>query len=164
MTSMTRASLTATALAALLALGLTGCSIDAVTDIVEGKEDVFSLEVGDCFNDNQGTSDTVTSVKKPECTEEHDNEAYFVFDLSDDEFPEYDETAIGEAADEGCAAEFEEFIGGDYDTTSLDYAYYLPSSESWSTGDREILCLAYDLDGPVTGSLKGKAADYPYEG
>ncbi|MCW4386600.1 septum formation family protein [Salinibacterium sp. SYSU T00001] len=165
---MTRHAIAATALAAATVIALTGCSIGAIsqsiTNAVEGKEDVFSIEVGDCFNDDTGAVEEISSVKMPECTEEHDNEAYYIYDVSDDDFPSYDAAAIEEDAEYGCFSQFEQFVGASVEETSLHYSYFYPSAASWEQGDREILCLAYDLDGPISEPLGGKGPNYPYEG
>src|SRR5690606_30195222 len=49
---VTRRTLSTVAITVLAVLGLTGCSIGAITDLIQGKEDVFSISVGDCFNDD----------------------------------------------------------------------------------------------------------------
>lgn len=159
-------SLTASiiALTGILTLALTGCSVGAITNLIEGKEDVFSIKVGDCFNDDTSDAEEINAVKMPKCTEEHDNEAYFIYEVTDTDFPFYSISSIQDEAEEGCYAEFESFIGASIDDTSLYYGYYYPSADSWRTGDREILCLAYDIYGPVSEPLGGKGADYPYEG
>ena len=41
---------------------------------------VFSLEVGDCFNDPDSGFEEVTDVEIVECSENHDNEVYALSD------------------------------------------------------------------------------------
>lgn len=161
---MTRKILTAAVIAITAICGLTACSVNAITDLIEGKQDVFSLKTGDCFNDEAAASEQIESVKMPACTEEHDNEVYGTYNLTDADFPSYDSAAILDDAEAGCGAQFEGFVGAPIDQTSLDYGYYYPSPESWENGDREILCLAYDLNGPISEPLRGKGPAYPYEG
>jgi hypothetical protein len=163
---MTRRSVLAAAgLAGILALSLTGCGVaNTVTNLVEGKEDVFTIEVGDCFNDDTSATEEIQAVEMPECTEEHDNEAYLVYDVSETDFPEYDDAGLQTAAEEGCFAEFESFVGAPFDSTNLSFSFYYPGAQGWQEGDREILCFAYDLAGPISESLVGKGPDYPYEG
>lgn len=43
-----------------------------------------------------------------------------------------------------------------YDGT-LNFGSFAPTEESWGEGDREILCYAYDTQGPTTGTLKGSS-------
>ncbi|WP_168220103.1 MULTISPECIES: septum formation family protein [unclassified Salinibacterium] len=161
---MTRRTLPVLALSSLAVLGLTGCSIAAMTDLFQGKEDVFSIAVGDCFNDDTAAVEQVESVVMPKCTEPHDNEAYHLYDLASSTFPSYDEDAILEEAEMGCFTEFEGFVGSAIDETSLYFGYYYPSPESWDEGDRQVLCLAYDTNGPISEPLRGKGPTYPYSG
>lgn len=55
-----------------------------------------------------------------------------------------------------------DFVGGAFEETSLDYASYFPTEESWADGDREILCIAYDTNGQISEPLAGKGPEYPY--
>ena len=146
------------------ALTLSGCTSlsdlfppeaarDAETQEISeaGKADVFSLAVGDCFNDQN--ADEVESVTALPCADAHDYEAYFAFDVSEDgAFPGDD--ALAQTAEEGCVAEFAAFVGKSYEESTLDFNYLSPSEGSWDSGDREILCLVMGAD-KTTGSLAG---------
>jgi hypothetical protein len=147
------------------ALTLSGCSAisdlfpkeaarDADTQEISeaGEADVFSLAVGDCFNDQEATE--IDSVEAIPCAEAHDYEAYFAFDVSADEAYPGDD-AISQAAQDGCLAEFTNFYGKSYEEAApLDFNYLSPTEGSWENGDHEILCL---IMGPekTTGSLAG---------
>ena len=151
-------------MASALVATLAGCSsaISGITNAVEGKEDVFSIRVGDCFdNPSEETAEEVESVKMPKCTEPHDNEAFFIYDVSDSDFPAYDQDAVIADAEEKCRPEYEQFVGVPEAETSIYFSYYFPSDESWEQGDREILCMVFDENGPVSESLEGKGAEYP---
>ena len=161
-------ALAATALVAL-SLTLTGCSgLDSVTDflsddtgVVEGtgeSQDVFTIVAGDCINDAAADSE-ISSVPTVECTEPHDSEAYLAFEMEGDLLFPGEDTVL-EAADKGCLDAFEGFVGVPYEESYVDYGYYYPSEATWLTGDREIVCLAYETDEDgndiqTTGSLKG---------
>ena len=149
------------------ALTLSGCS--AITDLFPkeaardaetqeiseaGKADVFTLAVGDCFNDQD--AEQIDSVQAIPCTDAHDYEAYFAFDVSDDEtYPGAD--AITTVAEERCMTEFETFYGKNYsEAAPLDFNYLSPTEGSWEGGDHEILCLIMGPD-KTTGSLAGAA-------
>ena len=148
------------------ALTLSGCS--AITDLFPkeaardaetqeiseaGKADVFTLAVGDCFNDQD--AEQIDSVQAIPCTDAHDYEAYFAFDVSDDEaYP--GEDAITTVAEERCMTEFETFVGSDYEASTLDFNYLSPTEGSWENGDHEILCIVMGPD-KTTGSLAGVA-------
>lgn len=152
---------------ALGALGLTGCSMlnqfmpssapsrDAETGEITEKQDnadVFSLRVGDCM-DTTNVGSQVSSLPVVPCSESHTDEAYYAFNLSGDTFPGDD--AVGAEADARCIAEFEGFVGKSYEETELGYWPFIPTADSWSSGDREVLCLVADPYGETVGSLKG---------
>jgi hypothetical protein len=156
-----------TAVVAVTAVAaLSGCSVlesifpaqaerDSETqEIAEaGQQDVFQVAVGDCFND-EGDSSEVTDLPAVPCSEPHDNEIYHLFDLPGDEFP----TDIDAQSDAGCLAQFAAFIGVEYDvSTEIDYFPIQPTADTWSTGDREVICSVYDMAAQTTGTLAGAA-------
>ena len=138
----------------LAALTLSGCS--AITTLLNGEGDVFSLEVGDCMND-YGDETDITSVPIIDCDEEHDAEVYATEDIEGDSYPGGEE--VSAAADEICIDEFGDFVGIDYEESLLNYWVLTPSEETWAVGDREVVCTIskYDENGDVvkvTGSLE----------
>jgi len=154
------------AVAAIAAAGLllSGCSIlnqltnttarDASgTPTAENDNaDVFSIKVGDCLNDATA-SGTVTTAPIVPCSKPHDSEAYKSILMKDGDFP--GEEAVKTQADQGCADAFPDFVGIPYDDSKLSISYYFPTTDSWSNGDREILCTIYDDGVKTTGTLKG---------
>lgn len=159
-TTLSRALLVATLVAA--AVSLSGCALisDAINGATTDEDDVFSLKVGDCVND-YGDEKEITSVPIVDCAELHDSEIYASTIITDDQYPGASE--VQTQADDACYAAFEGFVGLAYDQSTLYYSYLYPTQESWDGGDREILCTIkkYDEDTqeivPVTGSLKGSA-------
>ena len=113
--------------------------------------DVFSIKVGDCLNDATA-SGTVTTTPIVPCSKPHDSEAYKSILMKDGDFP--GEEAVKTQADQGCADAFPDFVGIPYDDSKLSISYYFPTSDSWSNGDREILCTIYDDGVKTTGTLK----------
>ena len=146
------------------ALALSGCT--AISDLFPrqaardaetqefseaGEADVFSLAVGDCFNDQ--LADEVESVTAIPCADAHDFEAYFAFDVSEDgAFPGVE--ALDQIAEDGCVAEFATFVGKSYEESTLDFSFLSPTEGSWDSGDREILCVAMGPNRTV-GTLAG---------
>jgi hypothetical protein len=119
----------------------------------EGTDtDAFSIKVGDCLND-ASVAEEVTSVPVIECSEAHDSEAYASIIMPDGDFPGDD--AVTTAAEDGCLAEFEGYVGIPYEESALEISYYFPTEASWGNGDREILCTVYDPNGQSTGSAQG---------
>ncbi|GAB3605287.1 septum formation family protein [Conyzicola nivalis] len=165
MTSIPARIASATAACAVALAALTGCSAlgsifpaqaerDPETqEIAEaGQQDVYSVAVGDCFNDGSGSSEEVSDVPAVPCSEPHDNEIYYLFDLAGDEFPADAE----QLADTGCYDQFATFVGLDYESSALDYFPILPTADTWSTGDREVICSVFDSV-QTTGTLAGAA-------
>jgi hypothetical protein len=123
--------------------------------------DPFSLRVGDCIDDDLGNGE-VMQVPLVDCTEPHTAEAYHSERLPDGDYPGLE--AVKATAVETCLAGFERFAGIDYDDSQhLDFAWYYPTEGSWSTGDRDVLCLMMQIDPatgetvPTTGTLRGFA-------
>lgn len=154
---------------AVTGMGLSGCSViqgllgeetvarDGDTqEVVEaGSADVFNLHVGDCFDDETSEAG-VTDVPAVPCAEPHDNEIYFIYDLPDGEFP--GDAAVETAANEGCAAEFEAFVGLPYEASVLDHWAIYPSEDTWTQiDDREVVCSVWEPGVKVTGTLAGAA-------
>lgn len=122
--------------------------------IVEANDqtDAFALQVGDCLNDATATGEVQTVPTVP-CDEPHDSEIYAAGQLGESPYPGVD-VVIGKA-EAICLPAFEQFVGEPYLDSRFDFSYYYPTELSWANGDREVLCVIYDPEGPVTGSLAG---------
>lgn len=156
----------AAVLAAALCAGslLAGCSLlggpsdparDAETgEIVEGSDtDVFAIRVGDCLGDTNLETD-LESVPTVPCGEPHRSEIYASFQLADGDYPGVEAAAA--EAEVLCLGAFEEFVGVAYDDSLLYATTITPTAESWErVDDREVLCIVYDPDVEVTGTLRG---------
>ena len=120
----------------------------------EGTVDAFAVRVGDCFNDPSSLSDEISSLQGVPCSEPHDNEAFAVFDVTVNSYPEGE--AMADLAYASCHEHFEGFVGRDYDSSSLDIFSIFPSVESWKQDDREVICAVFDVNAQkLTGSAKG---------
>jgi hypothetical protein len=157
-------ALTVTSLAAA-GLLLSGCSLLGQVQDIAGdddntdtgtEDDVFSLVVGDCFND-ETDAETVSTVDIVECSVPHAWEAFASIQMTDEEYP--GDEAAQQQADTACNQPFVDYVGLDYDASIYDYSFYYPTQETWddpSLQDREILCLGKADDGSdITGSIKG---------
>jgi hypothetical protein len=118
---------------------------------------VFDLAIGDCFDDGDiavGGVEEVGDVPMVECAEPHDNEVYAVVTIDSDVFP--GDIAIQSRADEVCHEAFEGFVGLDYQTSTLDFGWLVPTADTWEAGDRVVACFVYRMDlQKVTGTLEG---------
>jgi hypothetical protein len=148
----------AAALSSCSLLGPVGIDSQPVRDdggvIVEPNEqtDAFALAVGDCLNDATATGEVQTVPTVP-CNEPHDGEIYSSHRLGESSY-QGDAVVIDEA-ESLCLLAFDEFVGEPYLNSRFDFSYYYPTEASWARGDREVLCVIYDPEGPVTGSLEG---------
>ena len=117
---------------------------------------VLTLDIGTCFDDPE-SFDEVTDVPVVECGEPHDNEVFTTFDIPGDEYPGDD--AVNNAAENGCLAGFEPYVGLDYASSVYDIGWFTPTQDSWDTGDREVICFVYEVTfAKITGSVQGSAA------
>lgn len=120
----------------------------------EPAGDVFSLAVGDCFDDPGSGEGQVSSVPLVDCAEPHDNEVFAVFDLPDGPFPGNAE--VQEAADLGCVERFASFVGTDYAVSELFLSSLSPTQASWDgRDDREVICFLYEPGVRLVGSERG---------
>lgn len=147
-------------------LALSGCS--TLGHIIDTQSNagattgVFDIQVGDCLDDadSADAQGVVLSVPTVPCDADHDSEAFKEVTVSlKGGYPGND--ALESAADTQCQSPFENFVHADAADTMLDYTYYYPTADSWRRGDRQILCLVYNPDGQVRGTLKGKGPSYP---
>lgn len=101
-----------------------------------------TIQVGECFDDAEG--EEIEEFDTVDCAEEHQNEVFFVYDVEDaDEFPGAD--ALNESGVQRCTGEpFAEYVGEPYDTSRFEVFTVVPTEESWSNGDREVICALYD--------------------
>ncbi len=122
--------------------------------IVEPNEqtDAFALQVGDCLDDGTATGEVQTVPTVP-CAGPHDSEIYSAHQLGKSAYPGVD--AVIEQAEALCLPAFDQFVGEPYLDSRFDFSYYYPTDQSWANGDREVLCVIYDPEGPVVGSLAG---------
>lgn len=145
-----------------IALGLVGYNAmnsadrDSTGAIVDGGTvDVFSIKVGDCFDDGN-SFDEISTLPGVPCAEPHDNEAYATLNLSIASYPSDDE--MWDLAYGSCLERFEDWVGKDYESSQLDIYTLYPTAESWKQqGDREVVCAVFDMDGnKLEGSAKGR--------
>ncbi|MEO6124978.1 MAG: septum formation family protein [Ilumatobacteraceae bacterium] len=156
--------------ATLGSLGLSACSgstasadrNDDGTIVSDGTVDAFSVHVGDCYNDDRSLVDSagsaeVSSVGAVPCDAPHDNEifALVVASSSSGAFPG-DELIFSDNVG-ACEAGFARYVGIEYSESFLGMGPLLvPSAQTWATGDREVVCGVFTIDGAkLTGSVKG---------
>jgi Septum formation len=125
-----------------------------------GRQSVFSLPVGTCFNDEGESTagEEVSSVPIVDCIEPHDNEVFALIDYTEtDVYPGSE--AMNQIGTDLCIEQFDEYVGIGYIDSELEVFSITPSEASWNDdGDREVVCALYNLDfSKLTGSMEGAA-------
>jgi hypothetical protein len=116
---------------------------------------VNELQVGDCI-DVPGVSTTVTDVQHHPCGEPHDAEIFaLVTDPANGDYPGDDH--FRGIATAQCVPAASTYLGTDFNSRDeLDAGFYYPTTDSWSHGDRGIICYLYRIDGgKLTVSVHG---------
>lgn len=118
---------------------------------------VDSLEVGDCFQTAE--EESIDEVAVVDCAQYHDNEVFLTYDLDMERnpvrFPGQEE--VYEAANEGCLAGFEAYVGEPYESSRYYLGSISPSETTWNENhDRKVICYVHLPDGLRTeGSARG---------
>jgi len=115
----------------------------------------FSLHVGDCLNSASINGD-FSEVPGVPCNEAHDSEVTYIYDLTDASF---DADTINAEATTQCTQALSDYVGPNYAsvTPGIGMSYFIPTSDSWNSGDREVDCLAMTTSNnpDLTSSVKG---------
>jgi len=116
-----------------------------------GRLNVFSLAVGDCFDNPAGAS-TVTTVTATPCNQPHNAQIYAKFNLSGSDFNYPGTAAVTKLATNGCNART-----GDVDksltTSSMTIRLLFPEEDAWLSGQRTVACMILDPSASLTTSL-----------
>lgn len=130
-----------------VALLLTGCGA------APGGDDVFSIVVGDCLDD-AGVADEVTTLPIVDCADPHDSEVFARTESTEAVYPGAE--ALEQTLIDFCRGDaFTAFVGIPFAESRYATRGYFPTAQSWSNGDRELLCTLIDESGErLTGSLR----------
>lgn len=119
--------------------------------VASARTYLIDLKLGQCFN--QPDIDTDVDVETLDCSQPHWGEVYYVVELTNATFP--GEDAISDTAKDACQNAFQGYIGSSYTTSSLAFGGMYPTSGSWASGDRAIVCYAHNTDdSTLTRSVK----------
>jgi hypothetical protein len=126
---------------------------DSGAIVESGGLGAFVIKNGDCVNIPDGR--LVQSVEGVPCSQAHDAEVYYLFDLSGTSYAGAE--WVTEAGVTGCLGAFHAFVGVAYERSELDIFWLEPTEETWTEiDDREIACMIVALDGSkLTGSMRG---------
>src|ERR1700712_4480687 len=98
---------------------LSGCGVlgaSAGPSPTEGTAGVVSIAVGDCINRPADDSSGLV-VTKIDCAKPHDQEAFSSITMPDGDYP--GDAAVKSAANDGCVAAFQDFVGLSFDKSNL---------------------------------------------
>jgi hypothetical protein len=122
------------------------------TGAIRGERSVAitRLQTGDCIKDLD--SQTGKYIDVLPCTSAHSSEVFATYDLPAD--APKDDTAAKEVAEAGCAQRYEAYAGQKKPDDSKFFLFTVRMKELSPTDDRGVLCIAHQLSGTTTGTLK----------
>ena len=134
-----RPALVLGASAAILSLGLSGCS---VLSAITNRTHSTNLKVGQCIQVPDGS--TVYDVELRDCSKEHTGEVYYIEKITDATLPDQDE--MDQMMEDACFDNFKSYVGKSYSESSLEVTAMYPTEQTWAKGDRDIVCVALPGD------------------
>lgn len=119
-----------------------------------GSVGVFSLRVGDCFQNPSGSQAAVagvTEVPAVPCTIPHNAQVFAQLQATGTSYPGHD-SLLGQAS-RGCRAQIAASLDKSKITSTMRLRFLFPLSQSWADGRRTITCLVVDPTPDLTSSL-----------
>lgn len=114
---------------------------------------VQALRVGDCIGEFDDETGLVVLLP---CDGPHIEEVYHEYRILEPEFP--GDGRVLRIAEDECRSAFEPYVGEPWDESDFSYAYWAPVVDTWTWGDRVVLCTLYqpgvELGAPA-GDLDG---------
>jgi hypothetical protein len=114
--------------------------------------DVFALEVGQCLDD-PGVRSGIEEVELVACDDPHDFEVFALPALADGTYP--GDREVVDAAQASCTNRFAAYVGVEEVASALATAFFIPNEDGWEGGDRQVVCLLYEPDLRLEGSMRG---------
>ena len=141
----------------------TVASADATTSTTAGAETaVTDLVAGNCVVGEPFAGDPTgeaTDTQLVDCAGPHDGEVVGLVTYTQGPAEPYPgQGQVSTFAEEQCAIAFEAYVGVAYGTNALSMLSLWPTEDSWARGDREAVCVAFQPDTPLTGSVAGSGA------
>jgi hypothetical protein len=116
-----------------------------------GSLGVFSLAVGDCFNNPPGAT-SLTTVTAIPCTQAHNAQIYAKFSLSGSILNYPGTSALTRLATSGCNARVGSLDKSEI-TNSMMIRFLYPLAQSWLDGNRTVACMIANPVANITSSL-----------
>lgn len=121
--------------------------------VAGGSVPATALQAGDCINGLEESSNLLSLPAVP-CRSPHQGEVFAVFDLPSGAYP--GETAVATRSESECGSRLGSYSPGAVTDPSVGIFMVYPRAVNWRAGDREVVCIANGLAGPMTGSLRGR--------
>jgi len=140
-----------------IAIGVIGSSGQANRSANSGKIthsgqlSVFSLAVGDCFNNPAGAS-TVTTVTAIPCSQPHNAQIYAKFNLSGSDLSYPGTSTVTSLAAKGCNARTDS-VNKSAAPSSMTIRLLFPEQDAWLNGRRTVSCMIVNPTADITSSL-----------
>lgn len=124
---------------------------------------VYNPSIGDCFDKREletkpasGSKQTDITLELP-CDLPHQNEVFDVVEYpTTKDYP--GETTLRDFAKKNCIRNFTAFVGSEYELSTLEVGYVIPTEENWAPGRERVGCYVYDPKAERSvGSLRGSA-------
>jgi len=118
-----------------------------------GQVDIFSLRVGDCFQ-NPPPGETklgVAQVTAVPCTTPHNAQVFAQFNSTDATYP--GRQALVHEARHGCRAQEAASLDKSKITGTMTLRFLFPVPQAWTAGRRALTCLVVDSTKDLTSSL-----------
>jgi hypothetical protein len=152
---MTRPFLLLVALVA--AVTLSGCSLFGGKS-KSASMPVLSIGIGQCFASPTSVHTELKSLTRTACSSPHALESYarvsYKKNVANLAYPGAD--VLTKFAQSVCAQQFNDYVGIDYQDSTLFFTYLLPSPQGWEQSlDRYVLCFIESNQSLRTTSAKG---------
>lgn len=119
-------------------------SIGFFTSVLDGRESIEDVAVGDCFDSGDATE--IYTVPIIDCSELHSSELYakVTIDTFDGDYPGDD--PLYSWVNARCEEQFPAYVGEPYEDSRYWIEVFLPTEGGWDEGDRTGLCTVVLVD------------------
>ncbi len=116
-----------------------------------GRLNVFSLTVGDCF-DNPAGAQTVNTVTAIPCNKPHNAQIFAKFKLTGSDLSYPGSATVTRLATNGCNARIGS-VDKSMTTSAMTIRLLFPEESAWITGQRTVSCMILNPTANLTSSL-----------
>lgn len=119
-----------------------------------------ALVLGQCVVEAEDSlQPKVGSTTVIPCSQAHAGEVYALPSLPGATYPGVE--SVSSTASDACSTAFAGYTGDGVQTSHLDFAVDIPTSDQWASGDHSALCILFSPQGNMIGSAKGIGSSQP---